>query len=171
MSKSIIIGNLFTLFAMGFNAISSTRKTPKGVLWMQNCSQVVYLISSVVLGGYSAAIQNVVSILRNLAAIRQVKSKVLEWVLVVLGVVLGIACNNRGWIGLLPVISNLQYTLAIFHFREDGEKIKLFFLISVAFFVVFNFVIYNFVGVVADTIVVITTGIALLKSYRKTSDA
>lgn len=166
MEKAIIIGNIFTLLAMCFNAASATRKTPKGMLWMQNASQGIYLISGIVLGGYSASVQNGVSILRNLAAIRNIKSKALEWTFVILGVVLGVAFNNRSWIGLLPVIGNLQYTLAIFRFRNDEWKIKLFFLISIVAFIAFNIAIQNYVGAVSDTVVLVTTVVSLLKTAR-----
>ena len=74
MKNMVIIGNLCTLLAMGANALSSTRKSTKGVLRVQNLSQISYFVSGIVLGGYSAAVQNVVSILRNIAAIRNVKS-------------------------------------------------------------------------------------------------
>ena len=171
MDIAIIVGNVSTLFAMAFNAFSSTRKTPKGVLLMQSASQAIYGLSSLVLGGYSASVQNVVSIIRNFAAIRKVNSKVLEWLLVILGVVLGVACNNLGWIGLLPVIGNLQYTLAIFRIKDDERKLKVFFLISVISFVIFNYTIRNYVGVVTDMFVAITTSIMLLKSPQKEETA
>ena len=164
---AIIIGNLCTILAMGFNALSTTRKTPKGVLMTQNVSQGVYAVSAIVLGGYSAAVQNVVSIVRNFAAIRNNKSKFLEWTLVILGVVLGIAFNNRSWVGLLPVIGNLEYTLAIFRFKDDERKIKFFFLISVVAFLIFNFAIRNYAGVASDTVVIITTSVMLLRSAKK----
>ena len=167
MDYVLIAGNLCTLLAMLCNAISSTRKTPQGVLWMQTLSQGVYGLSALVLGGYSAVVQNVVSIFRNVAAIRNIKSKFLEWLLVILGVVLGVAFNNRSWIGLLPVIGNLQYTLAIFRYRDNEEKIKIYFLISVVAYVIFNFAIRNYAGVAADSIVIVTTAIMLLKSKNK----
>ena len=134
---------------------------------MQTLSQGVYGLSALVLGGYSAVVQNVVSIFRNVAAIRNIKSKFLEWLLVILGVVLGVAFNNRSWIGLLPVIGNLQYTLAIFRYRDNEEKIKIYFLISVVAYVIFNFAIRNYAGVAADSIVIVTTAIMLLKSKNK----
>lgn len=163
MDTAIIIGNLCTLLAMGFNALSATRKTPKGILLTQNIGQGIYCASAIVLRGYSAAVQNVVSIVRNFLAIGQGKRKVLEWLLVALGVVFGIAFNNRGWIGLLPVIGNLEYTLAIFRHKDDERKIKIAFLLSVLAFAVFNIAICNYVGFASDIMVIITTGVMLLK--------
>lgn len=167
MGNAIIWGNVFTLLAMVCNAISSTRKTPQGVLCVQNLSQGVYVVSAIVLKGYSAAVQNVVSILRNLAAIKKVESKVVQWALVAMGVVFGLWFNNRGWVGLLPVVGNLVYTLAIFRYRDNERKIKIFFMISVLAFGVFNIAIQNYVGVVSDMVVVITTAANLIRNAKK----
>ena len=163
----LIIGNLCTLLAMGSNAISSTRKTVKGVLAMQNVSQVIYCFSAIVLKGYSAAVQNAVSFFRNLAAIWNIRSKALEWVLIAAAAVLGVAFNNRGLMGLLPVVGNLQYTLAIFRFKGQERILKTSFLLSVVSFVIFNFVIQNYVGVVCDSVVIITTAIVLIRDRKK----
>lgn len=167
MNPNIIIGNLCTLLAMGTNAISSTRKTAKGMLLFQSLSQVIYFVCAIVLKGYSAAVQNVVSIIRNAVAIKNIKNKVIEWVLIILGLVLGIVFNNRGIIGLLPVIGNLQYTLAIFYLKDNERLFKISFLISLIGFVIFNIAILNIVGAIADTIVSITTIIALIKERNK----
>lgn len=163
----IIIGNLSTLLAMGANAISATRKSKKNMLRVQNISQVIYCLGSIVLRGYSAAVQNVVSIARNIVAIRNIKSKPLEWILVVLGAVLGVAFNNRGVLGLLPVIGTLQYTLAIFRIKDNERALKISFLISTVAFVAFNISLYNFVGAAADTTVAITTIVALIRGNNK----
>ena len=169
--NNLIIGNLCTLLAMGANALSSTRKSAKGVLAVQSVGQLIYLLSAIVLRGYSAAVQNAVSVLRNIAAIRNVKSKVIEWALTIAGVVLGVWFNNRGLIGLLPVLGNLQYTLAIFRIKDNERLLKISFLISVASFLVFNIVLYNFVGLISDTIVVITTAIVLIREGKQEKKA
>lgn len=167
MDINIIIGNLCPLLAMGTNAISSTRKTAKGMLLFQSLSQVIYFGCALILRGYSAAVQNVVSIIRNMVAIKNIKSKVIEWVLIVLGVILGIVFNNRGIIGLIPVLGNLQYTLAIFYLKDNEKLFKLSFLLSLIGFVIFNLAIFNFVGAIADAVVSVTTIIALIKGNKK----
>jgi hypothetical protein len=155
---------------MGANALSATRKTSQGVLRLQTVSQLIYMISAFVLKGYSAAVQNAVSILRNLAAIRNVKSRTIEWILTIAGVGLGIWCNNRGLVGLLPVLGNLLYTLAIFRLKDNRRLLKLAFLISVASFAVFNVVIYNFEGVASDLVVIITTTVALIREEKNEAE-
>ena len=168
---NLIVGNLCTLLAMGANAISSTRKSAKSVLAVQSIGQLIYLISAIVLRGYSAAVQNAVSVLRNIAAIRNVKSKTLEWILTIAGVALGVFFNNRGIIGLLPVLGNLQYTLAIFRIKNNERLLKISFLISVVSFLVFNIVLYNFVGLISDAVVVITTTVVLIRERNQEQKA
>ena len=167
MDSHIILGNLCTLLTMGANAVSSMQKTAKRILRVQNLAQLIYCASAMILGGYSAAVQNAVSILRNIAAIRDIKSKVLEWSLVTAGVVLGIAFNNRGFMGLLPVLGNLLYTLVIFRFMDRERLLKLAFLISTASFLVFNIVILNIVGAVSDSVVIVTTVVVLCRGMKK----
>ena len=162
----LIIGNVCSLLAMVTDSVSSTRKTAKGVLLVQNLSQLIYFIGTVVLKGYSGAVQNAVSILRNFVAIRDIRSKYVEWALVGLGVVLGLAFNNLGFMGLLPVIANFQYTIAVFRFQDNERALKISFAIAVGMFAVFNIAIFNVVGVVSNSVVFVTTLAVLLKSGK-----
>ena len=50
MNTATIIGNICSLLAMGSDSISATRKTARGVLWMQTLSQLFYLIGTIVEG-------------------------------------------------------------------------------------------------------------------------
>jgi hypothetical protein len=84
---ALIAGNVCSLLAMGTDSISSSRKNINSMLWVQNASQLFYAVGSILLKGYSGAVQNVVCIVRNLVVIKGIKSKFIEWLLVILGVV------------------------------------------------------------------------------------
>lgn len=163
----LIIGNLCSLLAVFTDSISATRKTTRGVLLVQSVSQIIYGIGSVVLGGYSGAVQNVMSVLRNFVAIKKIDSKALKWVMVILGVVLGALFNNLGIWGWLPILANLEYTLAVFYFKDNQRALKIAFLISVVLFAVFNGIILSIVGVVTNMIVLITGIIALVREKKE----
>ena len=161
---SIIFGNICSLLAMATDSISSTRKTPKSVLWVQNASQLFYCIGAIILKGYSGAVQNVVSIIRNLIVIRDINSRFLEWTLLILGVFLGLFFNNLGWVGLLPVIANLQYTIAVFKFHDNERAIKVSFMLGAVMFSVFSLAIWNIVGLFTNLVVGVTTAVYLIKT-------
>ena len=164
---SIAIGNICSLLAMITDSISATQKTAKRVLLMQSLSQLIYCIGTIVLKGYSAAVQNAISFLRNFVAIKNINNKAIEWTLVILGVALGLGFNNLGFLGLLPVAANLQYTLAIFRFKDNERAIKISFMISIGLFAIFNIVIYNAVGAISNAVVCISTAMSLFKTRKE----
>ena len=119
LQNAVIIGNAFSLCAMISDSISGTRKKHSEIMAVQTVSQFFYAASSIALKGYSSTAQNAVAVVRNLAAMKNVKSKVLEWILILAGVVLGIVFNNRGLLGWLPIIANLEYSIAVFKLKEN----------------------------------------------------
>ena len=126
-------------------------------------SQIFYGAGSILLKGYSSTAQNVVAILRNLAAIRKIKYKAVEWILILLGVILGAAFNNRGLIGWLPIIANLEYSIAMFRFRDNERGLKTAFLVNMVMYSVFSLIIQNYVGAAANVFVAVTTTVSLIR--------
>ena len=163
----LIVGNACSLLAMVTDSISNTRKTTRGVLAVQSVSQVIYGIGAAVLGGYSGTVQNAVSVVRNVLVIKGVDSKVVQAILVIAGVALGIYFNNLGLVGWLPIIANLEYTLAVFFFRNNERALKISFMIAVILFGTFNGFIYNVVGVITNAVVLVTGVIALTRKQKR----
>lgn len=119
MLSSVILGNLFSLGAMFTDSISSSQKSSEKMLTFQCFSQLFYGASSLVLKGYSAVVQSSLALVRNILAIRKIHSDILEWIILILGIVLGIAFNNLGLLGYLPVIANGLYTFSIFRISHN----------------------------------------------------
>ena len=101
--------------------------------------------------------------LRNLAAMKRIQSKAVEWGLILMGVALGFAFNNRGLLGWLPIVANLEYSVAVFRFRDRERSLKLAFLINMLMYSVFSFAIMNYVGAAANIIVAVTTAVSLIR--------
>lgn len=165
----LIAGNLCSLCAMVSDSFSSTRKNAKSVLWVQCLSQVFYGLSTLFLGGYSASVQNVVSLGRNLVAIRGIEKKWLEWVLLILGVIFGFYFNTLGIIGILPILANVEYTLAVFRYKDNERALKIAFLFNVIMFIIFNAVIRNFVGILSNIVVLVMLIAYLVKNPKKSA--
>ena len=162
----LIVGNACSLCAMVSDSISGTRKKNSQILGIQILSQVFYGVGSVILKGYSGTVQNAVAILRNLAAMKGLKSKWIEWVLIVLGVALGIVFNNLGLVGWLPIVANLEYSIAVFYFKKSEKGLKIAFIVNMLMFTVFSFAISNYVGVLSNTVVAVTTFVSLLRKKK-----
>lgn len=164
----LIAGNICSLMAMITDSVSASRKTARGVLLVQTLSQLFYGMSAIILKGYSAAVQNGVSLVRNILAVSKYRQKLkwLEMTLILTGVVLGFCFNNMGVIGLLPIIASSEYALAVYFFENDERALKIAFLINAVLFGVFNGAILNVVGVIANIIVVISITAFLIRDRK-----
>ena len=160
---AIIIGNILSLCATISDSISGTRKKHSQIMYVQIVSQFFYGASSIVLQGYSSTAQNIVAVFRNFAAAKNVKSRVLEWILIVAGVVLGVVLNNRGLLGLLPIVANLEYSIAVFRFKDNQKALKLSFILNMIMYAAFSLVIMNYVGVSSCSVIAVTTAVSLIK--------
>lgn len=165
-STEIIIGNACSLCACVTDSVSGAQKKRSRMLGIQIISQLFYAACTIVLKGYSSTVQNGVAILRNIVAIKNVKSKALEWGLVVLGVALGVIFNNRGLLGYLPIVANLEYSVAMFQFKHSEKGLKLAFIVNMLMYAVFSFFIMNYVGTAANLIVAATTAVSLIKRKK-----
>ena len=165
--KEIIVGNVCSLAAMVTDSISGTRKRRSQILGIQIISQVFYAAGSMILKGYSSTAQNFVAILRNLAGMKNIKSRIVEWGLISLGVVLGIVFNNRGLLGWLPIVANFIYSVAIFQFKDNEKGLKIVFIINLLMYTVFSAVIQNYVGAAVNTVVAIITAVSMIKAARE----
>ena len=164
----LLLGNGCSLMATLSNIFASTRPTARGVLLVQSVGQVFYFLCGLFLRAPSGAVQNAVSIVRNFVAMGKKKSsKWVEWALIAAGVVLGVAFNNRGLAGWLPIVGNLEYSLAVFRFRDNERMLKAALVVSLLIFAVFNVIIGNVVGTVADTVVAATTVADLWRTREK----
>jgi len=166
MEIAVIIGNIFSLCAMISDSISGTRKKHSQIMAIQIVSQFFYAAASIALKAYSSTAQNVVAVFRNFAAMKNYKSKVLDWILILAGVVLGIAFNNRGLLGLLPVVANFEYSVAVFKFKGKERLLKICFIINMIMFAVFSAVVQNYVGVVSCSVIAITTTVSLFRDSK-----
>ena len=163
----LLLGNGCSLMATLSNMFASTRKTARGVLLVQSLGQAFYFACAIFLKGYSGAVQNAMSIVRNFVALGKKQRKWVEWTLIAAAVVLGVVFNNRGLAGWLPIVGNLEYSLAVFRFRDNQRMLKVALIVSLAIFIVFNAVIGNFVGVVTDSVVIVTTLVDLWRTRAK----
>ena len=82
---------------------------------------------------------------------------------------LGIAFNNRGLLGWLPVIANLEYSISVFRYKENARGLKISFLINMLMYAVFSALIMNFVGAASCTVIAVTTAISLIKGRKEDS--
>lgn len=80
---------------------------------------------------------------------------------------LWIVFNNRGLLGWLPIIANLEYSIAVFKLRDNEKLLKITFIINMIMYAVFSAVIMNYVGVLSCVVIAVTTAVSLLRAEKE----
>lgn len=116
-----IAGNILTFIGMILFLISSFCKKKKNILLFQTGNHSISSIGEIFLGQISGAIQDLISIIRNIFILLNKNNKVANIIFIVSAAVLGTVFNivfqldNPFMIaiGFLPVVASLQYSIVI----------------------------------------------------------
>lgn len=163
---NIILGNIASLLSCLLDSFSATKKNKKDMLKIQCFSVLIYMIANTLLQAYSAVVQNICALVRNVLAANGIKNNIIEYIIVLAALFFGIYFNNLGLIGLLPVFGNVEYSICMFVLKDNVRGLKISFLICNICFIVLNLYIKNYVGFVFTAITASTTVINLIKNKQ-----
>ena len=136
--------------------IVSVRQVEKSrVFLFQAIETSINIVKNIVLGGFSGAVTQVFGLIRNVALARGYSSWWLTVVLSVCQLIGGIMVNQHGWIGLLPMVASISYTVISLSTTDIlTTKHALFWNISM--WAVYDMVIMDWVSVVMSVVFLVT---------------
>lgn len=118
MQTYLILGNIFSLLSAICIAISVLKKNKNDLIWWQIIDVVFCILSNISLYTYSALTTNSISLIRNILAYKNKLNKNITWILCVIA---GLWANNRGIIGLFPIIASASYTVFIYTTKNEQQ--------------------------------------------------
>jgi len=141
-------------------------KHKKTMLWAQNLQFILFSVAYGLLGGISAVVGNMVSLIRNLIALKWNLTLPLQLFFVGFqGVLTFIASDNR-WIDWLPFFAATAITLSIRSKRDI--VIKLGCIVSILCFGTYDFFLKNWIVFAFDCFSLVTS---LIGVYRIKKDS
>lgn len=161
----IVIGNIIALIASILMVSAGYIKEKKKILFTQIIQIGLSVASNLVLGGYTGAIINAVSCVRDILCYKDklgVKEKI---ILIVLSATLTLLFNNLGWIGLLPLISTTVYI--IFVSVKDVKKFKYLTIFAMSTWLIYDFTIKAYTAAIFDFLTIVTSIIAIIQIIKK----
>ncbi len=163
--NTIILGNCISLGASLCLAASCWAKSKKTAYLLQGAESSVLCLSYLVFQAWAGLITQALSVLRNLMVAKGKFS--VRWMVLftALAVALGIAVNDRGLIGLLPVAATVQLTLCS-HFCQTLKQVKLSFLVNAFQWLVFSFCIGDYVNTCTQVVVMTLCVVSLVRLQR-----
>lgn len=163
--NTLIIGNALCLVASVIMLLIGLIKNKKRFLGAQCVMNVVFIAGNTVLGGYSGAVANAVTLIRNIVCIKYNLTKPLKLLFIALQVAITAFIGADGILAWLPVFANCVFTW--FMDSEDMILLKAVVIVSQAMWLVYDFSIMNYATVLFDFGACVTNGIALFSLVKE----
>ena len=159
---NIVVGNLISLFAGIFVIISLWVNDDKKAYKCQILNTFILIFASFFFNSYVGMVVMAIVTIRLCMVYKD--KFTLNWAIffLIISTVIGVAVNNLGVVGLIPVIATIQITICNY-VCKDIKWIKLSFIINESFYMIYFFFVYDFTSVIIQFI---TVGVGCI-SYIK----
>lgn len=159
----LLLGNAVSLAAACFTFAGSWSRDRKRIYLYHAGQCLLSSVANLILRSISGATTLALCSLRNTLLAYDRLTKPLCCLIVLLISVFGAASNNRGLLGLFPVVATAVYSVACLYARRI-KIIKLNILVNLSLWAVYDFFIMDFVACAVDGA---SAALALLSLFRK----
>lgn len=150
--NEVLIANILMVIGEAILFIASSRKNKKTILIYQIVSMLVMTVASYLLKGYGAIVMDVIGITRNLLSINNIASRWLTYFFISAAIVFGLLFNNKGFLGILPILANVSTSLIIIDRKSTARQVRFVCAFSSFCWAIYNFAIKGYAGVVTNFI-------------------
>ena len=131
-------------------------KDPKKVYGMQVTENLILVVSSACFGSWSGISTLLVSTARNILLVKEKFDRRMMYLFIVLVTACGIAVNNKGLIGLLPVLATVILTICNYYAREI-LAIKWSLFVNIMLWAIYFFAIWDVISGVTQVVIAVIT--------------
>ena len=157
--KIVLIGNIIGLLGSIAMVISTIIKEKKKILISQSIQLTFLTISNLILNSLTGALVNIVSIIRNILTYKNKLNKFYLSIIILL-TISTLFMNNRGLIGLIPVIATLGMLV------EDDRNFKIIILLAVILWSIHDYYIKSYTTFAFDLFSILGSGYSIIKQSK-----
>ena len=158
----IVLGNLISFAASLALTAGCLMKDPKKVYMLQVTENLILVASSVCFGSWSGISTLLVSTVRNVLLVKGRFDKRMMYLFIVLVTGCGLAVNNKGLIGLLPVLATVILTVCNYYAREI-LAIKWSLFVNIVVWAIYLFAILDAVSGVTQVGIALVTRASIMQ--------
>ncbi len=166
MPLYLIIGNIFSLLSAICIAVSVIKKNKNDLIWWQIIDVIFCILSNIALYTYAALTTNTVSLIRNILAYKNKLSKKLTFVLMILCIIAGLWANNRGIIGLFPIIASASYTILMYTTRNE-QQMRYALVSNLVLWFIHDFYVQAYPSAIMDMVLSLWTVLQIFQNRNK----
>ena len=157
-----MIGLFFSFLSALCLCYSTFGKRKENILKWQVAHTSFVILANLFLKGYSGMATNAVCLVRNILGAKGRLNKVNTVILTILIVAGGVIVNNRGWLGLFPVVASVEYSICMY-LCKNAQQMRLALAVNVALWAIYDVSIGSYPMFVTDVIV---AGASMLNVFR-----
>lgn len=158
---NIVIGNVIALIASILMVLAGLQKKKKNILAIQIAQIGLSVVSNIILGGYTGAVINALSCVRDIMCYKDKLGKKEKTIIIILAIGLTIAFNNLSWIGILPLIATIIYIS--FMDTKDVVKFKILIIFSMIMWLIYDLYIKSYTSGIFDFLSICANIIAIIQ--------
>jgi hypothetical protein len=160
----IIIANILGLISALIMIYAGSIKEKNKVLKYHTIHAFFGMSCDLLLGGYPSVISNIFTITRNILVNKNKFNKIYMIIFILLVTILILLTNNLGWIGYIPLINFIFYT--VFINTKDNIIFKYVFIISMITWLIYDIIIKAYSSAIFDFITIVTAIITLISMKK-----
>lgn len=157
--NNLIIGNIIALIGSLLMVYSGIIKNKKKIVFTQTIQIMFFSMSNFILGGITGSLVNLICCIRNILCYKNALGNKEKCMLLLIVVLLSVFFNTQGFIGYIPVISTIIYTLFIN--IKDVLKFKYLVIFSMLTWLIYDVFIQSYTSAFFDFCSVISNIIAI----------
>ena len=161
----VLIGNIVAFVAASLMVYTGILNDRKKIIRIQTVYTCLFIISDFLLDGFSGAIINFLTIIRNLLSYYDRLGTLPKIIISVLAIITCRIFNNLGVIGMFPLFSMLMYIL--FMNTKDIQKFKLLIVVTSLLWGIYDLTIKLYVSFAFDIMTIIATIVTLFINEHK----
>lgn len=162
---NVIIANIIALIASIIMVSIGLIKKKKQIIYVQTIQIGLFVLSNIFLGAVTGIIINSISCIRNILCYKNKLTKNTKIGIIVISTILSLLFNNKGVIGILPLISSTIYI--IYMDTKNVIKFKYILILTLILWFIYDFYIMSYTSALFDLISAVSAGIGIYQLKRK----
>ena len=159
----MIIGNLISLIAAIFTIASSWSRERKRIFLYQAVQCFLLAIANIFFASLSGTTTFALCAIRNLLVAKDRFTGKVCMAFLIGVTTIGLIANNRGAVGLIPVLTTAIYTVACFYVKKT-KPVKINIIVNLTLWAIYDLFIRDLVSFTVDTV---SAGTAVVSLFRR----
>lgn len=166
MNTTALAANIFSTIGVLLLAYSTFSDKKNNALLCHAGDSGLNALGNLLVGSYSAVVTHLISFIRNLLNAKGKMNKILLGIITASIVILGLIFNSKGWVGLLPIIASVEYTIWSSK-SKDAQGLRLALIINMALWLVHDLMVGLYFVAATDTIIMILSLVNYIRFETK----